>query len=236
MPASFSTNTAELENLLAYRFRNAGLLAEALTHTSFQYENSGTQTAHNERLEFLGDSILGLVIAEALFVSDSRLSEAGMSKIKSYLVNKSVLYEIAASISLGRFVRLGRGEESTGGRHKRSILSDTVEALFGAVYLDSDYKTVNELILRLYAGKIREAIANKEGYDFKSELQERSQAAFGTLPEYRIVRQEGEEHRKIFTAEVYINERICGTGSGKSKKEAEINAAKEALESLSASG
>ena len=234
MPVSFSTNTAELENLLGYRFRNGGLLVEALTHTSFQYENSGAQTAHNERLEFLGDSILGLVIAEALFVRDSRLSEAGMSKIKSYLVNKSVLYEIAASLSLGNFVRLGRGEESTGGRHKRSILSDAVEALFGAVYLDSNYKTVNELVLRLYAGKIEEAIANKKGYDFKSKLQERSQASFGTLPEYRIVSQAGEEHRKIFTAEVYINEKNCGAGSGKSKKEAEINAAKEALEKMSA--
>jgi ribonuclease-3 len=234
MPVSFSINTAELESLLGYRFSNEGLLIEALTHTSFQYENSGNQTAHNERLEFLGDSLLGLVIAEDLFVRDSRLSEAGMSKIKSYLVNKSVLYEIAASLSLGSFVRLGRGEETTGGRHKRSILSDSVEALFGAVYLDSDYRTAKELILRLYAWKISEAIANKEGYDSKSELQEHSQAAFGTLPEYRIIRQEGEEHKKIFTAEVYINERSCGTGSGKSKKEAEINAAKEALEKMSA--
>jgi ribonuclease-3 len=234
MPVSYSINTAELERLLGYRFRNEGLLIEALTHTSFQYENSGNKTAHNERLEFLGDSVLGLVIAEDLFVRDSSLSEAGMSKIKSYLVNKSVLYEIAASLSLSSFVRLGRGEESTGGRYKRSILSDSVEALFGAVYLDSEYGTTKELILRLYSGKISEAVANKEGYDSKSELQEHSQAVYGILPEYRIVRQEGEEHRKIFTAEVYINNKSRGMGSGKSKKEAEISAAKEALEKMAA--
>jgi ribonuclease III len=234
MPASFSINTAELESLLGYCFKNEGLLVEALTHTSFQYENPGTQAAHNERLEFLGDSVLGLVMAEALFIENSLLNEAGMSRIKSYLVNKSVLHEIARSISLGSFVRLGRGEESTGGRQKRSILSDTIEALFGAVYLDSDYQTVSGLIRRLYAGRISEAIANKEGYDFKSELQERSQAAFGTLPEYRTVRQEGEEHRKVFTVEVLINEKSLGSGSGKSKKEAQMFAAQKALERMSA--
>jgi ribonuclease III len=233
MPASFSINIADLEGLLGYSFRDKGLLVEALTHTSFQYENSGLQTAHYERMEFLGDSVLGLVIAEALFVRDDALSEAGMSKIKSCLVNKSMLYDIAAGLSLGSFIRLGRGEESTGGRNKRSILSDTIEALFGAVYLDSDYRTARDIILRLYAGKIDEAIAGRDGYDFKSELQERTQALFGNLPEYRIIGQEGEEHKKIFTVEVFINDRSFGKGSGKSKKEAQICAAKKALESIS---
>jgi ribonuclease III len=233
MPASSSINIAELEALLGYTFRDKGLLIEALTHTSFQYENSDPQNAHYERLEFLGDSVLGLVIAEALFLRDDTLSEAGMSKVKSYLVNKSMLYEIAAGINLGTFIRLGRGEESTGGRHKRSILSDTIEAVFGAVYLDSDCATARDLIIRLYALKINEAISGREGYDFKSELQERTQARFGELPEYRIVSQEGEEHKKIFTVEVFINKSCFGAGSGKSKKEAQINAAKEALERIS---
>jgi|WetSurMetagenome_2_1015567.scaffolds.fasta_scaffold02459_2 ribonuclease III len=235
MHASSSINTAELEGLIGYCFSDKALLVEALTHTSFQYENSGAQTAHYERLEFLGDSVLGLVIAEALFVGEHTLSEAGMSKIKSYLVNKSMLYEIAAGLSLGRFIRLGRGEESTGGRQKRSILSDTIEAILGAVYLDSDYGAARALILRLYAGRIGEAISGREGYDFKSELQELTQAMFGVLPEYRTVRQEGAEHKKIFTVEVYINDMKLGTGSGKSKKEAQIAAAGEALESMKAS-
>jgi len=233
MPVSSSINIAELEALLGYSFRDRGLLVEALTHTSFQYENSGSQDAHYERLEFLGDSVLGMVIAEALFLRDDSLTEAGMSKVKSFLVNKSMLYDIAAGINLGGYIRLGRGEESTGGRHKRSILSDTIEAVFGAVYLDSDYGKARELILRLYASKIDEAISGREGYDFKSELQERTQAKYGALPEYRIIRQEGEEHKKVFTVEVFINDSSFGTGSGKSKKEAQVNAAREALDRIS---
>jgi ribonuclease-3 len=233
MPVSFSRNTAELEELIGYRFSDEGLLTEAITHTSFQYENSGTQSAHNERLEFLGDSVLGLVIAETLFTRNRRLSEAGMSRIKSYLVNKSVLYEMATGLSLGKFIRLGRGEDTTGGRQKRSILSDALEAIFGGVFLDSDYETAREIILRLYAHRISEAMDNKKGYDFKSELQERSQALFGTLPDYRIVKQEGEEHQKIFTAEVYVGEKRLGIGCGKSKKEAQMQAAGEALDEIS---
>lgn len=232
MPVSFSRNISELEEHLEYHFRDRQLLIEALTHKSFQHENSEGQSAHNERLEFLGDSVLGLVIAGTLFLEDGLLSEAEMSKMKSYLVNKSVLYEIAAGLSIGKYIRLGRGEESTGGRHKRSILSDTLEALFGAVFLDSNYEAAKLLILRLYKEKIPEAIANKEGHDFKSELQERSQAVFGTLPEYRIVKQEGEEHLKVFTAEVCIKGTVFGRGSGNSKKEAQMLAAKEALEKM----
>jgi ribonuclease-3 len=142
MPVSFSKNTFEpsaLQEQLGYRFRDSHLFSAALTHKSFQHEHSGGQSVHNERLEFLGDSVLGLVIAEALFLEDDLLNEAEMSKMKSYLVNKVVLYEIAAALSLGKYVMLGRGEESTGGRQKRSILADTLEALFGAVFLDSDY-------------------------------------------------------------------------------------------------
>lgn len=235
MHASFSRNTAEpsgLEAQLGYKFRDRRLFSEALTHKSFQHENTGGQSAHNERLEFLGDSVLGLVIAETLFKAEGILDEAEMSKMKSYLVNKSVLHDVAAGLSLGDYISLGRGEESTGGRQKRSILADTLEALLGAVFLDSNYETVRSLILRLYKEKIPDVIEKKEGYDFKSELQERCQALFGTLPDYRIVKQEGEEHRKVFTAEVSIKENIYGRGTGKSKKEAQMLAAKEALEKI----
>ncbi|MDI6728071.1 MAG: ribonuclease III, partial [Thermodesulfovibrionales bacterium] len=160
------------------------------------------------------------------------LTEADMSKMKSYLVKESVLFEMAAMLSLGKYLRLGRGEESTGGRQKKSILSDAVEALFGAIFLDSDYGTAKSVILRLFSDKIDSIISKKEGYDFKSELQEKSQSLFGVLPEYRIVKQEGEEHKKVFTSEVYINGRLYGSGTGKSKKDAQMNAAKEALKKL----
>ncbi|HMK55646.1 MAG TPA: ribonuclease III [Dissulfurispiraceae bacterium] len=235
MPASFSADTTEpsgLETQLGYVFADRALLSEALTHKSYQHENTCGQSVHNERLEFLGDSVLGLVIAETLFIDKGTLDEAEMSKMKSYLVNKSVLHELSSKLSLGNYVRLGRGEESTGGRQKRSILADTLEALLGAVFLDSDYATVKSLICRLYRDKIPDVIEKKEGYDFKSELQERCQALFGRLPEYRIVKQEGEEHRKVFTAEVLITESISGKGTGKSKKEAQMLAAKEALDKM----
>lgn len=235
MPASFSRNIAELsafEGHLGYEFRDRRLLKEALTHKSFQHEDTAGQSSHNERLEFLGDSVLGLVIAETLFRADSMLDEAEMSKMKSYLVNKQVLYDISAGLSLGDFIMLGRGEESTGGRHKRSILADTLEALLGAVFLDGGYEAVASLIRCLYKDKIADVIEKKEGYDFKSELQELCQSLFGTLPEYEIVKQEGKEHNKVFTAEVSIKETIYGRGSGKSKKEAQMQAARVALENI----
>ncbi len=232
MPAYYLKDIEGLEDLLGYRFNNKDLLVDALTHKSYHHENPDEAPRDNERLEFLGDSVLGLVIAESLFRHIIPLTEADMSKMKSYLVKESVLFEIATRLSLGKYLRLGRGEESTGGRQKKSILSDAVEALLGAIFLDSDYGTAKSVILRLFRDKISSIISQKEGYDFKSELQEKSQSLFGVLPEYRIVKQEGEEHRKVFTAEVYINGRLYGSGTGKSKKDAQMSAAKEALQKV----
>ncbi len=229
MPASFSKNTEKLEDSLGYRFKNKALLTDALTHKSYHHENPQSALRYNERLEFLGDSVLGLVIAEDLFLKDDVLTEADMSKMKSYLVKESVLFEIASRLLLGKYLRLGRGEESTGGRQKRSVLSDAVEALLGAVFLDSDYDTARSVITRLFKEEISSALFKKEGCDFKSELQEKSQSLFTVLPEYKIVKQEGEEHKKVFTAEVYINGQLYGSGTGKSKKDAQMSAAKEAL-------
>jgi ribonuclease-3 len=232
MPVSFSENIEELESSLGHRFKERALLTTALTHKSYHHENHDI-SQYNERLEFLGDSVLGLVAAEALFNDNIALTEAQMSKMKSYLVKEAVLFEIASKLSLGKYLRLGKGEESTGGRQKKSILSDAVEALFGAVFLDSGYETVKSVILGLFKDRIADAINKKEGYDFKSELQEKCQSLYGMLPEYRIVKQEGEEHKKVFTAEVYIDGRAYGSGVGKSKKDAQMAAAKEALEKLS---
>lgn len=235
MPALSSRNIEGIEASLGYTFRNKSLLATALTHKSYYHENSSALRNHNERMEFLGDSVLGLIMAEVLYTNEESLTEAGMSKIKSYLVKELVLFEMASRLSLGDYLRLGKGEESTGGREKKSVLSDAFEALVGAIFLDSDYATVKGVVLRLFDERIRRAILKKEAYDFKSELQEKVQSALGTLPEYRIVKQEGEEHKKIFTTEVYIHGELFGTGTGKSKKESQMNAAKEALQKLAVS-
>ena len=224
----------ELENILGYTFTNREILVNALTHKSFFHENPDKAGDYNERLEFLGDSVLGFVIVEYLYLSDSSLSESIMAKAKSYLVKEAVLSEVAASLSLGKYLRLGKGEDSTGGRTKRSLLADTAEAVFGAVYLDGGYDNARRLILDLFQEKIEAVLMSGEFHDFKTELQEKTQMLFMSIPEYRIIKQEGEEHSKVFTVEVCIEGKPFGTGFGKSKKEAETSAAHEALRRLQA--
>ena len=225
-------DTSHLENSLGYCFRDKKIFLEALTHKSFFHENPDKADTYNERLEFLGDSVLGFVVVEYLFLSDYKLAESVMAKTKSYLVKESVLSEIANAIFLGKYLRLGKGEEVTGGRTKRSLLADAVEALLGAVYIDGGYKKARELIMRLFKEKIDKILRSGEFHDFKTELQEKTQLLFGTIPEYKIIKQEGEEHKKFFTIEVYIEGKRYGDGTGKSKKEAETLAAKEALQKL----
>jgi ribonuclease-3 len=232
MPVSFSRNIENLERDIGYSFRNRELLVEALTHRSFYHENPDKTKTCNERLEFLGDSVLGLVMVEYLFHHDRKFTESLMSKIKSYLVKGVLLSDIANRISLGRCLRLGKGEEDTGGRHKKSILADAMEAVFGAIYIDRGYETAKEVILRLFEERIESVISSGQFHDYKTDLQEKSQMLFGVLPEYRVTKQEGEEHSKTFTIEVFIAETLRGTGEGKSKKEAETIAALEALSYL----
>jgi ribonuclease-3 len=226
---------ADLEKRFGYVFKNRKLLTEALTHRSFYHENPDKSITHNERLEFLGDSVLGFVIVEYLFSSDKEFTESVMAKIKSYLVKESILSEIADSISLGKYLKLGKGEEATGGRAKKSILADTIEALLGAIYLDGGYKKVKAVVLKLFRKEIDTLMDSTRFYDFKTELQEKTQLLFGVLPEYRVVKQEGEEHEKVFTIEVFIEGKKFGKGLGKSKKEAQTLAAREALSQLSLS-
>ncbi|HET6514779.1 MAG TPA: ribonuclease III [Thermodesulfovibrionales bacterium] len=236
MRASYSRNTESLEDSLGYVFKKSALLAEALTHKSYHHENPRKAPVYNERLEFLGDSVLALVIVEYIF-SDSRMfSESLMAKIKSYLVTGSLLSEVAGEIDLGHYLRLGKGEEDTGGRRKKSILADAMEAVFGAVYLDGGYEEARRVILRLFRERMLAVIESGQCHDYKTELQEKSQTLFGVLPEYRLIGQEGDEHRKTFTVEVLIGGRLFGCGEGKSKKEAQMTAAREAIGNLDRDG
>jgi len=222
-----------LENSIGYFFRNRQLLMEALTHRSFFHEHPDQAYAYNERLEFLGDSVLGFVIVEYLYLLDSKLPESVMAKTKSYIVKEAVLSDLASSLSLGKYLKLGKGEDTTGGRTKKSLLADATEALFGAIYLDGGYEEAKGLILGLLSKNIDAMLSSGQFHDFKTELQEKTQMLFGTIPTYKIIKQEGAEHKKVFTIEVHIAGELYGTGSGKSKKEAETSAAKEALRKLS---
>jgi ribonuclease-3 len=232
MRASYSKSLEKLERDLGHFFKDKDLLVEALTHKSFHHENPHAVKSYNERLEFIGDSILGLVVAEYLFKCVNGFTEADMSKIKSYVVKGAVLSEIGIGLEIGSYLSLGRGEEDTGGRQKRSIIANAMEALFGAVYLDSDYVTARKVILGLFIDKIRSVISSGQYHDYKTELQEKSQMLYGVLPEYRVTRQEGEEHRKTFTVDAFIAGKMFGRGTGNNKKEAQTAAAKKALEKL----
>lgn len=221
----------ELQDHLRYSFADPGLLIEALTHKSFQHEHPHEASSYNERLEFLGDSVLGLCIADYLF-GRGQEDEAEMSKIKSFAVKGKILAEAARAVSLGDFLRLGRGEEDSGGRDKDSLLANALEAVIGAVFLDRGYLAARALVLGLLKEILEEAVLSGEFADYKSELQELSQTITGRLPEYRLVGQEGEEHNKVFTAEVLIGGCVEGRGSAGTKKEAQARAAHQALEKL----
>jgi ribonuclease III len=223
---------AELENGLGYNFRDKELPREALTHKSFYHENREKVSSYNERLEFLGDSVIGLIVVEHLYLLREKHSESVLAKMKSYLVCESVLADIACSLHLNRYLFLGKGEEATGGREKKSILANALEAVIGALYLDAGFDRTRDIVIGFFRDKIEGAIESGEFYDYKTELQERTQLLHGLLPEYRVIRQQGEEHQRIFTVAVYLDGKKLGVASGRRKKEAETLAAKKALERI----
>ncbi len=223
------TDLLQLEEAIGYSFRDRALLSEALTHKSFHHENKNTAPLYNERLEFLGDSVIGLVIVEYLFSLGQRYSESVLAKLKSYLVCEQVLAEIASSVSLQRFLYLGKGEESSGGREKRSIIADGLEAVVGAVYRDGGFEAARAFVLRFFGKRIRAVVESGEFHDYKTELQEMTQSLYGTLPEYRLIKQEGEDHKRVFTVAVYLEGKRLATASGSRIKEAEAAAAQKAL-------
>jgi ribonuclease-3 len=207
------------------------MIARAVTHRSFAYENGGLPT--NERLEFLGDSVLGLVVTEELFRRHPDLPEGQLAKLRAAVVNARALAEVARELDIGRFLRLGRGEEASGGRDKSSILADAVEALIGAYYLDRGVEPARELVLRLFAGLLDEAAKLGAGLDWKTSLQELAAGRSLGVPEYDVT-ESGPDHEKSFEATAVVSGRRLGVGQGRSKKEAEQRAAERAWHELSA--
>jgi ribonuclease-3 len=226
----------ELQQRIGYRFKDRGLLEHALTHRSRAAEDVSGGVYDNESLEFLGDAVLGLVVAEALFRRYPDSSEGQKSKIKAAVVSTQSLARHAEVIRLGEHLLLGRGEEKTGGRFKQALLADAYEALIAALYLDGGLPAAaafleQELGAAIAAGAHQDAV----GPDYKSALQERLQASGRGLPEYRVAAASGPDHRKVFTIEVVVSGEILGTATGKAKKEAEQEAARLALVQLQSS-
>ena len=201
------------------------LMTLALTHRSYAYENGGLPT--NERLEFLGDSVLGIVVTETLYGRFADWPEGQLAKLRAAVVNATALADVARTLDLGGYVRLGRGEETTGGRDKSSILADTLEAVFGAVFLDAGIDVAREVIHRLFDPLIDRAAELGAGLDWKTSLQEAAAAAGLGSPEYRVT-DIGPDHAKEFSAEVVLDGLVLGEGEGRSKKIAEQHAASAA--------
>lgn len=222
----------KLEQKLGYDFTDSGLLEEALTHASFCNEQSGSRPKDNERLEFLGDAVLQLIVTHHLFLQHPSAPEGELTRSRADLVSEGALAIMARRLHLGEALQLGKGENQSGGREKDSILADAMEALFGAIYLDGGYEPVKQLILPLLAVIPRRTEVRHVGSDHKTRLQEISQAQYGRLPLYQPCGFVGPDHRRTYTVEVRLNGEVMGRGQGRSKKMAEQNAAKEALQAL----
>lgn len=220
-----------LEGELQVRFTNPGLLQDSLTHRSYAFEHGGV--TNNERLEFLGDAVLGLVVTDIIFSQFPQLPEGEMAKLRAATVNMGVLADVARELGLGPHLHLGRGEELSGGREKSSILADALEALIGAIYLDRGMDETRRVIGLLFADYIRNHVEQGLVRDYKTNLQERSARRWGNVPEYRIT-STGPDHAKRFEAKVYLGGELLGEGNGRSKKEAEQEAAREALAEMQA--
>lgn len=218
-----------LEEILGYRFIDIHYLNKALTHKSFAYE-SGKNIKNNERLEFLGDAVFDLMVSDYMLVKFPKHQEGALSKIRSVVVSEGSLAKIAKNLNLGEFILLGRGEELSGGRNKPSILANALEAVGAAIYLDGGYEKTASVLLQNFSREIDQAASTNNYQDYKSELQERTQVRLNIVPQYRVARDTGPDHDKTFEVNVLINGVAYGFGVGKSKKEAEQQAARSALE------
>jgi ribonuclease III len=227
-----SDELVEIEETIGHKFADRSLVLDALTRRSYWHENRETCQFHNERLEFLGDAVLGLAVADILYREFPDEEEGELQKKRASLVNRAALAKLMRQLNLGRFIRMGRGDEMSGCRERDSVLADTLEAVIAAVYLDHGFLAAQKMIEKHFYPQI-EACSTREGLeDFKSKLQERAQALLGITPGYEVVDHWGEEHDKTFAIAVYLSDRLMGQGTGRNKREAAQNAAREALTKL----
>lgn len=232
MGVSSLENIQILEAKIGYRFKKKSLLREALTHKSFAQEITRESSPFNERLEFLGDAVLGLVISHYLYSTYPEYTEAELSKIRAYVVREATLSDIALDLDIGSYLYLGKGEETSGGREKTSLLANAFEAIIAAIYLDGGLRNARGFVLTTLEPKIEGVLQKNLLYDYKTRFQEVVQEKFGVFPKYKIFREQGPGHMKTFDVRVYVNRKSLGTGRGRSKKEAAQKAAQEGLKKL----
>jgi ribonuclease-3 len=229
MPSTLQPSPyAILEGKLAYVFRDASLCETALTHKSWMNESQETERSDNERLEFLGDAVLALVTSDLLMRRFPEQPEGDLSKARAAIVNEAGLARVAELLALGQWIFLGRGEEQAGGRQKRSLLANAFEALIGSIYLDGGFTAAFEVTERLFAPIIAE-VPSAASKDYKSRLQEIAQARLQKAPSYTVLSEQGPDHAKTFEVAILIGEKEYGRAFGRSKKEAQQNAAERAL-------
>lgn len=231
--AEFSDNIFALEKKICHKFKNRELMLTALTHSSYANEmkNKKVDVAYNERLEFLGDSVLSIIVSEHIFTDYKKLPEGELTKIRANVVCEKTLAKLAKSIGLGDALLLGKGENMGGGRERASILADAFEAMLAAIYLDSgnNKEEVARFLMPLIEPEIRGYVSAGMATDYKTELQQIIQQADGERLEYVLIGESGPDHEKIFEVEARLNSNIIGKGKGHSKRAAEQNAAREAL-------
>ncbi len=233
MSSAIEETYAEFERALAYKFRDRDLLARALTHKSYANERRETSSSHNERLEFLGDTVLGFIIGELIYRSFPNLQEGALSKIKAHLVSAATLASKGRALGIGRYLRMGAGEARSGGAEKLSLLADGFEAVIAAIYLDGGLPAAEAFLRRVFGPDVTGIdIGDLSFQDYKTALQETAQALGLPLPEYRIVDEYGPDHEKIFVIQVFWDGEAFAYGRGSSKREAQRKAAKEALKRL----
>jgi ribonuclease-3 len=218
------------EDVISYKFNNKSLLETALTHSSFVNENRKYASEDYQRLEFLGDSVLGFLTAEYLY-SKENITEGIMTRMRSELVSEKALYEVAKAIDLGKYIRIGKGEEHMGGRERPSVLSDIVESVIAAIYLDSGMDAAKNFVMRFVLNDVHMASAEVSD-DYKSALQELIQHDPSNILSYELIEEKGPDHSKTFTFAALLNGEVVGTGSGSTKKSAEQAAARNALEKI----
>lgn len=223
---------ADLQKKLGVTFKLLALLEQALVHSSYVNENPAYTPGHNERLEFLGDAVLDFIVADKLYQEFPDLAEGEMTRLRAALVRRDTLARMARSIGLGDFLYMGKGEETSGGRNKTPNLAGALEAVIAAVYLDRGEKPTRNMVIRLLGEEWAKVVSQGTGADYKSKLQELAQSRFQLTPAYRLVAEAGPDHEKRFTVEVMVGTDSLGKGVGKSKKLAETEAARAALERL----